>query len=79
MIKLGWKNYLFIPKAFIRPSPSGGHLGGVAKKTYESMLCLEEAGYDVIFIETMGVGQAETAVHLYGRYFFSTFTSIRRR
>ena len=49
-------------KAFIRPSPSGGHLGGVAKKTYESMLCLEEAGYDVIFIETMGVGQAETAV-----------------
>ena len=51
------------PKAFIRPSPSSGHLGGVAKKTYESMLCLEEAGYDVIFIETMGVGQAETAVH----------------
>ena len=51
------------PRAFIRPSPSDGHLGGVAKKTYESMLCLEEAGYNVIFIETMGVGQAETAVY----------------
>ena len=49
--------------AFIRPSPSDGHLGGVAKKTYESILCLEEAGYKVIFIETMGVGQAETAVY----------------
>ena len=49
--------------AFIRPSPSDGHLGGVAKKTHESILCLEEAGFDVIFIETMGVGQAETAVH----------------
>ena len=51
------------PNAFIRPSPSDGHLGGVAKKTNESMLCLEEAGYDVIFIETMGVGQAETTVY----------------
>ena len=51
------------PFAFIRPSPSDGHLGGVAKKTHESILCLEEAGFDVIFIETMGVGQAETAVH----------------
>ena len=43
--------------AFIRPSPSDGHLGGVAKKTYESILCLEEAGYNIIFVETMGVGQ----------------------
>ena len=51
------------PNAFIRPSPNDGHLGGVAKKTNESMLCLEEAGYNVIFIETMGVGQAETAVY----------------
>ena len=51
------------PLAFIRPSPSDGHLGGVAKKTHESILCLEEAGYDIIFIETMGVGQAETAVY----------------
>ncbi len=49
--------------AYIRPSPSQGHLGGVAKKTSESIRCLEEAGYDIIFIETMGVGQAETAVY----------------
>ena len=49
--------------AFIRPSPSQGHLGGVAKKTNESVRCLEEAGYNIIFIETMGVGQAETAVY----------------
>lgn len=49
--------------AFIRPSPSQGHLGGVAKKTSESIRCLEEAGYDIIFIETMGVGQAETSVY----------------
>ena len=51
------------PNAFIRPSPSGGHLGGVAMKSYESLMCLEEAGYNFIFVETMGVGQAETAVH----------------
>tara|TARA_Y100000589_G_scaffold191634_1_gene181527 strand:- start:2042 stop:3235 length:1194 start_codon:yes stop_codon:yes gene_type:complete len=51
------------PSAFVRPSPSQGHLGGVAKKTRESILCLEEAGFDIIFIETMGVGQAETAVY----------------
>ena len=49
--------------AFIRPSPSSGHLGGVAKRTSESILCLEEAGFDIIFIETMGVGQAETEVY----------------
>ncbi|MEE2694734.1 MAG: methylmalonyl Co-A mutase-associated GTPase MeaB [Pseudomonadota bacterium] len=49
--------------AFIRPSPSQGHLGGVAKKTNESIRCLEEAGFDIIFVETMGVGQAETAVY----------------
>lgn len=49
--------------AYIRPSPSQGHLGGVAKKTSESIRCLEEAGYDIIFIETMGVGQAETTVY----------------
>ena len=51
------------PSAFVRPSPSQGHLGGVAKKTRESILCLEEAGFNIIFIETMGVGQAETAVY----------------
>jgi len=50
-------------KAFIRPSPSQGQLGGVAKKTRESILCLEEAGFNIIFVETMGVGQAETIVN----------------
>ncbi len=49
--------------AFIRPSPSQGHLGGVAKKTNDSISCLEAAGFDIIFVETMGVGQAETAVY----------------
>ena len=49
--------------AFIRPSPSQGNLGGVAKRTSESIRCLEEAGFNIIFIETMGVGQAETTVY----------------
>ena len=49
--------------AYVRPSPNQGHLGGVAKKTSQSIRCLEEFGYDVIFVETMGVGQAETAVY----------------
>ena len=49
--------------AFIRPSPSGGHLGGVARATRESMLVLEAAGYDVVLVETVGVGQSEVAVH----------------
>ena len=48
--------------AFIRPSPSGGTLGGVAGKTRETMLLCEAAGYDVIIIETVGVGQSETTV-----------------
>jgi LAO/AO transport system kinase len=48
--------------AFIRPSPSGGALGGVARKTRESMLICEAAGYDVIIVETVGVGQSETTV-----------------
>ncbi len=47
---------------FIRPSPSGNHLGGVARATRESMLVLEAAGYDVMLIETVGVGQSEVAV-----------------
>ncbi len=51
------------PNAFIRPSPSAGSLGGVARKTRETVLLCEAAGYDVIFIETVGVGQSETAVH----------------
>jgi len=49
--------------AYIRPSPSGGSLGGVASKTRETMLVCEAAGYDVIIIETVGVGQSETTVH----------------
>ena len=50
------------PKAFVRPSPSGGTLGGVARKTRESMLVCEAAGHDVIVVETVGVGQSETQV-----------------
>ena len=48
--------------AFIRPSPSGGTLGGVARRTREAMLACEAAGYDVVIVETVGVGQSETAV-----------------
>ncbi len=51
------------PDVFIRPSPSAGSLGGVARKTRETIVLCEAAGYDVIFIETVGVGQSETAVH----------------
>jgi LAO/AO transport system kinase len=51
------------PRAFVRPSPSGGILGGVARKTRETILVLEAAGHDVIMVETVGVGQSETAVH----------------
>ncbi len=50
------------PNAFIRPSPSSSYLGGVARKTRETMLVCEAAGYDVILIETVGVGQSETTV-----------------
>ena len=50
-------------EAYIRPSASGDTLGGVANKTGETMLLCEAAGYDVILIETVGVGQSETAVH----------------
>ncbi len=48
--------------AFIRPSPTGGTLGGVARRTREAMLLCEAAGFDVIIVETVGVGQSETAV-----------------
>lgn len=51
------------PSAFIRPSPTGSALGGVANKTRESMILCEAAGFDVILIETVGVGQSEVAVH----------------
>ena len=50
-------------KAFIRPSPSAGSLGGVARKTRETVVLCEAAGFDKIIIETVGVGQSETAVH----------------
>ncbi|MCX6586510.1 MAG: methylmalonyl Co-A mutase-associated GTPase MeaB [Acidobacteria bacterium] len=50
------------PDAFIRPSPARGHLGGVAGRTRESILLCEAAGFEVIFVETVGVGQSETAV-----------------
>jgi LAO/AO transport system kinase len=50
------------PQAYIRPSPSSGNLGGVAEKTREAMLVCEAAGYDVVIVETVGVGQSEIAV-----------------
>ncbi|MEZ5170851.1 MAG: methylmalonyl Co-A mutase-associated GTPase MeaB [Acidimicrobiia bacterium] len=49
-------------RAFIRPSPTGGTLGGVARRTREAMLCCEAAGYDVVLVETVGVGQSEVTV-----------------
>lgn len=51
------------PNSFIRPSPSAGSLGGVARKTRETIILCEAAGFDKIFVETVGVGQSETAVH----------------
>ena len=51
------------PNAFIRPTPSSGSLGGVARKTRETITLCEAAGYDTILVETVGVGQSETAVH----------------
>jgi len=50
------------PHAFVRPSPASGTLGGVAAKTRETMLLCEAAGYDVVLVETVGIGQSETAV-----------------
>ncbi len=57
------------PCAFIRPSPSAGSLGGVARKTRETIVLCEAAGYDTVFVETVGVGQSETAVHSMVDYF----------
>jgi LAO/AO transport system kinase len=51
------------PQAFIRPSPAAGTLGGVARKTRETIILCEAAGFDTIVVETVGVGQSETAVH----------------
>src|SRR6266850_7477202 len=50
------------PEAFIRPSPSGASLGGVARRTREALLVCEAAGYDVVIVETVGVGQSEVTV-----------------
>ena len=50
------------PEAFVRPSPTGGTLGGVTRRTREAMLCCEAAGFDVVLVETVGVGQSEVAV-----------------
>lgn len=61
--KTRMENLSVNPKAFIRPSPSAGSLGGVARKTRESIILCEAAGFDTIIVETVGVGQSETAVH----------------
>ncbi len=57
------------PMAFIRPSPSGGTLGGVARKTRETMFLCEAAGFDIVLIETVGVGQSEVTVRSMVDYF----------
>jgi len=56
-------------RAFIRPSPAGGHLGGVTRRTRETILLCEAAGYRNVFIETVGVGQSETAVRSMSDFF----------
>jgi len=61
--KTRMENLVTEENAFIRPSPSGESLGGVARKTRESIILCEAAGFDVILIETVGVGQSETTVH----------------
>ena len=57
------------PDSFIRPSPSAGSLGGVARKTRETIILCEAAGFDKIFVETVGVGQSETAGHSMVEFF----------
>lgn len=61
--KTRMENLVREENAFIRPSPSGSSLGGVARKTRESIILCEAAGFDVLLIETVGVGQSETTVH----------------
>ena len=63
MIRQEWNKLSIHPDAFIRPSPSAGTLGGVARKTRETIILCEAAGFDTILVETVGVGQSETAVH----------------
>jgi LAO/AO transport system kinase len=62
------------PLAFVRPSPSGGTLGGVTRKTRETILLFEAAGYDVVIVETMGVGQSETVVRSMVDFFLLLLT-----
>ena len=57
------------PNAFVRPSPSSSHLGGVNRSTRESILLCEAAGYNIVLVETVGVGQSETAVHAMTDFF----------
>lgn len=57
------------PQAYIRPSATGGHLGGTASRTYEAMLLCEAAGFNVLLVETVGVGQSETLVHAMTDFF----------
>ena len=61
--------------AFIRPSPSGGALGGVSRKTRETILLFEAAGYDVVLVETIGVGQSEIAVRSMVDFFLLVLVS----
>ena len=65
------------PNAFIRPSPSAGSLGGVARKTRETIVLCEAAGYNNIFVETVGVGQSETAVHSMVDFFLLIQVAVR--
>ena len=60
--KTRMENLARAPNAFIRPSPAGGSLGGIARRTREAMLVVEAAGFDVVVVETVGVGQSEVAV-----------------
>jgi len=61
--KTRMENLAADPNAYIRPSPSAGSLGGVARKTRETIILCEAAGYDTVFVETVGVGQSEIAAH----------------
>ena len=67
------------PRAFIRPSPSGGSVGGVARRTRETMLLCEAAGFDVIIVESVGVGQGEVGVALDGGFFPAAAVARRGR
>ena len=67
------------PDSFIRPSPTAGSLGGVARKTRETIILCEAAGFDKIFVETVGVGQSETACHSMVDFFPAHTTRRNRR